>query len=673
MNKTLIKVMSVALAAGMVLGVTGCKSNKTVYDNETDALTLATTEPDGVFNPFFSTSGVDSSIISMTQIGMINADGDGQPTYGENEPVAVLDFAKTDNGGTQYIDLQTTYYFVLKNNVRFSNGSYLTIKDVLFNLYVYLDPVYTGSSTIYSTDIVGLDEYRYQTADEKEQQSVMEGFQTTASTRVNELYGTIEAIMDDNKDYFDAALDAEEARANMLKWLAEYSGGEDSDVVKDYNTAVELFGKELDTDWTNSLNSYEDQTFKDDKDKEYKGLFTSDVEMFLYNEGYISWDSKEAKLEYSLGEDTTKEHAKDADKGKAWAIGAVKDEYIPFKMLEVITARGTANDLFTNLTNQAMTDYYKTHPMEYKNISGIKFANKDQSVTVNGKTYNKPEYNDVSDTTKGVKDGFNEVLSITINNVDPKALWNFSFGIAPMYYYSNAEEIAKFDYEEHFGVKFSDLSFMDNTVKSPDKIGLPVGAGPYAASSRSGGINDSNRSEFYNNGYIYYERNPYYIGGAAKIKKLVYRVVASNGMLNSLYANEVDWSEPNAKLEVLEDLKTRKKDGIESESVTTLGYGYIGVNAAKVPSIYVRRAIMHCIDTSLCIGYYKTGVKYIYRPMSTESWAYPEGATAYYPYIKGEIPELDATKVYPDYVNWVTAKGYKKGETLSEEDQKAYI
>ena len=87
---------------------------------------------------------------------MLGNDKDGNVVYGDNEGVVTKDLEIRSNDGTANVDLTTTYYFVLKNDVRFSNGSYLTIKDVLFNLYVYLDPVYTGSSTIYSTDIVGL-------------------------------------------------------------------------------------------------------------------------------------------------------------------------------------------------------------------------------------------------------------------------------------------------------------------------------------------------------------------------------------------------------------------------------------------------------------------------------------------------------------------------------------
>ena len=133
----------------------GGTNNGPVISNESTRLVLSTSELDGVFNPFYSSSAPDGSIIGMTQIGMLSSDKYGKVAYGENEACVVLDyeteFVKDGEGNI----VNTIYRFVLKNNLKFSNGSPLTMKDVLFNLYVYLDPAYYGSSTIYSTDIVG--------------------------------------------------------------------------------------------------------------------------------------------------------------------------------------------------------------------------------------------------------------------------------------------------------------------------------------------------------------------------------------------------------------------------------------------------------------------------------------------------------------------------------------
>lgn len=44
------------------------------YDNENDALVFSSQAVDKVFNPFFSTSGADSNVIGMTQLGMLSND-----------------------------------------------------------------------------------------------------------------------------------------------------------------------------------------------------------------------------------------------------------------------------------------------------------------------------------------------------------------------------------------------------------------------------------------------------------------------------------------------------------------------------------------------------------------------------------------------------------------------
>ena len=78
---------------------------------------------------------------------------------GDEHAVVVKDYDVVYDSTTD----NTVYTFVIKNGITFSDGKPLTINDVLFNLYVYLDPVYTGSSTMYSTDILGLKDYRTQT------------------------------------------------------------------------------------------------------------------------------------------------------------------------------------------------------------------------------------------------------------------------------------------------------------------------------------------------------------------------------------------------------------------------------------------------------------------------------------------------------------------------------
>ena len=67
----------------------------------------------------------------MTQISMLSNDKNGKPTYGDKEAVVTKDLQYFTTGSREAGDQITTYYFVLKNNVKFSNGSPLTI--LIFN------------------------------------------------------------------------------------------------------------------------------------------------------------------------------------------------------------------------------------------------------------------------------------------------------------------------------------------------------------------------------------------------------------------------------------------------------------------------------------------------------------------------------------------------------------
>lgn len=146
-------VMSCALMAGVVLPLSACSAKK-------DSIVIMTEELSGLFNPFYATAGPDMDVVGMTQIGMLSTDSGGNPVAGDDESTVVKDFKYEITGSGD--SAKTVYTFVIKNGLKFSDGVPLTMNDVMFNIYEYLDPVYTGSSTMYSIDIEGLSQYRTQ-------------------------------------------------------------------------------------------------------------------------------------------------------------------------------------------------------------------------------------------------------------------------------------------------------------------------------------------------------------------------------------------------------------------------------------------------------------------------------------------------------------------------------
>ena len=662
-RNTILAVVVLLVVFSSMFVLAACKKDKgpgsgKTYDNENDPLIFSTQEVDKVFNPFFSTSAMDSNVVGMTQISMLTNDKDGNPEYGDDKPVVVKDMEILSHGSGD--DLTTEYRFVIKNGIKFSNGSDLTIKDVLFNLYVYLDPAYTGSSTIYSTEIVGLKKYRTQSDTEEGQKAFETQFRAEADARIKKLVSAANEIF---KAHPNDTID-DETFTNYLEEKAQTKPETYGKLVEDYKKAKELFREELENDFSSARDTYKDVKFRGADGKLYENLFTTDVEVFLYNEGCIKWEKKENKLTTNVANNVTELK----DWTKEQAIKTVEMDKIPRHIEEIITYWATATTLNDYITLEAQEKYFAggTTERKYKNISGIKFLNKDDVATVNGVDYNNRA------------SGGNDVLSITIKNVDPKAIWNFAFAVAPMYYYSDAGHIAAFDFESNFGVEYASPSFMSKVVKNPDKIGVPMGAGAYAASKSSGGLDNVGSGDFYSLGVIYFERNPYYLMGPAKIKKVRFKVVSSMQILNSLYSGEIDFAEPNAKPETIKELDGKKSEGIGNKSIVTSGYGYIGINAGKVPNIYVRQAIMHSVSTQECVAYYKGAAKAIYRSMSLSNWAYPgmtDGTrtpTAYYPYVGGAIPE-DLNVVNPLYAQFVADKGYKPGQTMTPEDQDEFI
>ena len=245
------KILSLILCVTMMLSIasvlTSCGGG-----GKPDALVIMTENLDGLFNPFYSTSATDGTIVSMTQIGMLTSgykNGDVTVAYGDNEAVVTKDYMSEYDSATN----TTTYTFVIKNGIKFSDGQDLNMEDVLFNIYVYLDPVYTGSSTMYSTDILGLNEYRYQTSDENGDELVASAARSRAQNRIKELINTfIETARLPSGNYDTTVADMKAAIANR-NLSGEYKEAISTDLssvtndqlLKDYENTLKLFREEL--------------------------------------------------------------------------------------------------------------------------------------------------------------------------------------------------------------------------------------------------------------------------------------------------------------------------------------------------------------------------------------------------------------------------------------------
>lgn len=185
------KLVAVLLAGTMAASLlTGCGSNADTSSDATTPATEASTEGateaatetasnsdtplviahDDVsekFSPFFGESVPDEDVWLLTTVSLLDFDRQGEIVYngieGETRSYNGTDYTYTgisDCVVTENEDGTVDYDFTLRDDVKFADGEPLTIDDVIFSYYVYLDPSYDGSSSTYALPIKGLDAYR---------------------------------------------------------------------------------------------------------------------------------------------------------------------------------------------------------------------------------------------------------------------------------------------------------------------------------------------------------------------------------------------------------------------------------------------------------------------------------------------------------------------------------
>ncbi len=122
---------------------------------------------EGKFSPFFYLSANDGNVVDTFTLytlmtdrvaGPVNnaIEGETRAYNGKDyEYKGPADITVTENeDGTVYYDL------TIRDDIVFTDGTPADIDDVIFGLYVYLDPTYDGNVTLYSCPIEGLEEYR---------------------------------------------------------------------------------------------------------------------------------------------------------------------------------------------------------------------------------------------------------------------------------------------------------------------------------------------------------------------------------------------------------------------------------------------------------------------------------------------------------------------------------
>lgn len=120
------------------------------------------------FSPFFAQTAYDQDVVSLTHVELLKTDRSGGIV--EN----AIEGETREYNGKEYFyngiaDIKvtydekediTTYHIKIRDDVKFSDGHVMDADDIIFTYYVLADPSYTGYSTLYSYDIIGMKNYR---------------------------------------------------------------------------------------------------------------------------------------------------------------------------------------------------------------------------------------------------------------------------------------------------------------------------------------------------------------------------------------------------------------------------------------------------------------------------------------------------------------------------------
>lgn len=198
--KSVKKLFALLLAFAMVLSLAACGGKDevtpdtsddaaTVEDNSSDDSSAADSEDaageetaapendtlvttveqglEGKFSPFFGLSANDVTIWEATQAYAIEVDRVSNPIMtgieGETREYNGTDYTyytASDMVVTENEDGTVFYDITMRDDIKFTDGTMADIDDVIFAMYVYLDPTYDGNSTLFSTAIEGISEYR---------------------------------------------------------------------------------------------------------------------------------------------------------------------------------------------------------------------------------------------------------------------------------------------------------------------------------------------------------------------------------------------------------------------------------------------------------------------------------------------------------------------------------
>lgn len=136
----------------MLLGLSACNGN--------DTTVIEFSYFNGNFSPFYSLSLQSLSMVGLTQDSLLVTTGDEDPVIEWEAYSKGLGIADIE---ADFKEDSSVFTIKVGKDIYFSDGTQLTAKDVMFSMYVYADLDYDGWSSLYTSDLDGLENYQYGT------------------------------------------------------------------------------------------------------------------------------------------------------------------------------------------------------------------------------------------------------------------------------------------------------------------------------------------------------------------------------------------------------------------------------------------------------------------------------------------------------------------------------
>ena len=388
-------------------------AESTTAERAGDALVVAYDNFSQKFSPFFGETAYDMDVSGMTQVSMLTTDRAGGIVFnaadGETieyngtpylyEGIANLSINKDDAAK------KTVYTFKMRDDIKFSDGEALTADDVIFSLYVLLDPTYNGSSTTRSLDIVGLNDYLTQT-----------------STEVYDKYETM---------YYDIfAAGPDHVWADGDAWTEEQQT---------------FFWDNLKQVWTDDVQAIVDTVYND-----YGADYAQDT------------------IEKSIDEVGASEGLKVALGMALWGYGEVVEgklttaSGVEFDLNsdKLPTIEDYYNEVYTAYEGDPVA-YWDVEKADSDSVEGVALAAFIQEYGPKDDAMGGEGIPNIS----GIKKLSDTEVEVTLNNYDAAAVYQLGISVAPLHYYGDE---AEYDYEANkFGHPYGDLALIEAKTTEP--------------------------------------------------------------------------------------------------------------------------------------------------------------------------------------------------------------